>query len=1536
MLGNNTVRSGLRTNVKPIDGEGCGFVGCVSSGMASQRYLVRATFSEDGYMTVTINDEVLGPRNPRPDATDARQVVQTMRDFGARIESSLFGENGNIGVARFDVHDVKVMGTVVQGMEPRGCHGAFPNLAFRSEAPALIHGGAVPWPEADLKATPVHVHVTNSTLGFPSPYHFGTNVPDFTPRKWFLDHAAGILKGGGFKFLRWPGGSDADKYIWNKDFETFSYFKDYSTYFPPEYIGTDDFIDICKEIGAEPLLQLNYAAFIMTGVDEALELAISWLRHFESRGLPVHYVELGNENYGPWELPQLVDKSLNVTGDRYGRHLQKLAKRLRSERRDVFVGAVVEDDGCPECHEWIQGVHWMRDLSPYLAGSADFLSYHNYFLKEWHEYGWTEATTQQFYRVASGNTVPVISKNIERSIRKTGGPHLPVALTEWNVDLANLDTWPDSHGSALAVADILVRMAVTAGGFAASNFFALCQSEGRVDLGLAARGDPFAADGTPRPVWYAFAMLRLVLGDRLANATISSMASVDSEAVMHELGAATTATTATTTVTFQDPPETVDIPTNVSVYASTFPSGEASMLLINRDEHSISACVTGLEKLGVEGWNRIRGWVLSPHSPLDGALTDSAKFFGSRWNGVSQVNDIGGPYPINAVPAYEILKSTKPECQAVIDVPAASLVGVVFYTAQSKWATVSSAWPTYFSILLIGAFVVVIPSFAALWCYRVSKRWRAGSETPLPSWIRAKLASAGTAGIEDLSRRKRAQRRVSWIDLFTVRPMYTFFYFLLLTSNVAFLVWLFVFKSSFAWNEVVFVIADGLGSFSAASYLVCGCFHPRRPEPALSNRQLLELGRTEYVAVVQCHYNEPAAEILSALRYNLEHFQEFGFSRASRKYYICDDGFFTGCGEERRRRQADFCSALRGVVREVLGTKQYSEKTATDPTGHDDGEPLALAEGTSVDESGIWRADCAEGFLIWSVGRLEDHVYLVARKKPPAHHAKAGNINNFLYNVLQHQYVCDGTMHLGSNDGPPPTYLLLLDQDMCLGHEFVKAQPYYRPVEIVSMALPLMEADLRRTAFVQFPQHFFDMHRMDITFNSNATFYHGVELGRGAVGFAAFSGTNCVWDISKLFSIGGLQYGSVTEDANTSMVAHRHGFRSRYVDAPVAAGNSPQTVEAVIKQVCARWAKGSIEMLFQRCGCAATPQRLCEDRFRMPPLGLEGVYGLDDYDHFKASRKERSMHRGCMEHMVLQIFCIESMIFPVWSVGALLHIVLASNFLLAKSAPLALREPWEVYILIGHALLNLVAPLFAFPRLRVKDMLKSMSAWIGLAPTMITHAVMRATQEKICCCRLRKRTWTSISDASSVMYKPNLMILLCGALLATLMVCSIVQYVMSPNVSERECPTDWADMCDCGWAYGRPWENDPFQAGGFCQQTEDDNSKCRCACCCDFTGECGYIHVHERGTLRPAGTPGPRQTTTTVMANLYAGLLFSLLAPWLYAVLRDFRKTSRPIGFFNEHDSSEPLAALVAHKHFAIATPNMAGTSIDLPLLDDA
>ena len=64
--------------------------------------------------------------------------------------------------------------------------------------------------------------------------------------------------------------------------------------------------------------------------------------------------------------------------------------------------------------------------------------------------------------------------------------------------------------------------------------------------------------------------------------------------------------------------------------------------------------------------------------------------------------------------------------------------------------------------------------------------------------------------------------------------------------------------------------------------------------------------------------------------------------------------------------------------------------------------------------------------------------------------------------------------------------------------------------------------------------------------DKNTIFFDAVQCGRDGFESAAFAGTNAVFRRQAFDSIGGIQYGTQTEDAYTGNVLHTSGWDSVY------------------------------------------------------------------------------------------------------------------------------------------------------------------------------------------------------------------------------------------------------------------------------------------------------------------------------------------------------------------------------------------------------
>ena len=133
-----------------------------------------------------------------------------------------------------------------------------------------------------------------------SPLVFGLGLEWVENGNRLLDPASGRLRDEVVARLkplrvpvwRFPGGILADHYHWRdgvgprRSRPVGANPMDGSSH--ANVFGTDEFIELCRALGSEGLVTLNFG-------NGTLEEALAWQKHFLTRGFPVRYWEVGNE-----------------------------------------------------------------------------------------------------------------------------------------------------------------------------------------------------------------------------------------------------------------------------------------------------------------------------------------------------------------------------------------------------------------------------------------------------------------------------------------------------------------------------------------------------------------------------------------------------------------------------------------------------------------------------------------------------------------------------------------------------------------------------------------------------------------------------------------------------------------------------------------------------------------------------------------------------------------------------------------------------------------------------------------------------------------------------------------------------------------------------------------------------------------------------------------------------------------------------------------------------------------------------------------
>ena len=91
-------------------------------------------------------------------------------------------------------------------------------------------------------------------------------------------------------------------------------------------------------------------------------------------------------------------------------------------------------------------------------------------------------------------------------------------------------------------------------------------------------------------------------------------------------------------------------------------------------------------------------------------------------------------------------------------------------------------------------------------------------------------------------------------------------------------------------------------------------------------------------------------------------------------------------------------------------------------------------------------------------------------------------------------------------------------------------------------------------------------------------FYRKIQPAMNFWNSAFFCGSAAVLRRQYLMEIGGIAIKTITEDCETSLILHAHGYNSSYINKPMVCGLSPETPTDYLTQH-SRWAKGMLQVL---------------------------------------------------------------------------------------------------------------------------------------------------------------------------------------------------------------------------------------------------------------------------------------------------------------------------------------------------------------------
>lgn len=375
----------------------------------------------------------------------------------------------------------------------------------------------------------------NDTITKVPQYLFGDNTNLWTgcmsDNDGLMQHMANRRMG----VLRGPGGSASDMYFWNcptdippADIPESIYLSGKPEAFNPWYgirpnawetwtMALDSFYSILNQTDVTGMLTVNYGyARYGTSPDPvatAAHLAADWVRYDNGR---TRFWEIGNEVFGSWEAGYRIDPALNhdgqpeyITPALYGQHCLVIIDSMKTAAAQLGIEIKTGLVMCETYNNTFPA--WNQEVAAVAGDAADFYVVHSYYAP--YNQNSTLETVLNSYRQTRNYKDYVYSE-----IDKAGKPHLPVALTEYNIFAVN-SFQPVSHANGLHA--VLVTGEALKNGYGAALRWDLANSwSNGNDHGMFSYGEePGVETYAPRPAFYHLYFMRRFTGDVLLNST---------------------------------------------------------------------------------------------------------------------------------------------------------------------------------------------------------------------------------------------------------------------------------------------------------------------------------------------------------------------------------------------------------------------------------------------------------------------------------------------------------------------------------------------------------------------------------------------------------------------------------------------------------------------------------------------------------------------------------------------------------------------------------------------------------------------------------------------------------------------------------------------------------------------------------------------------------------------------------------------------------------------------------------------------------
>lgn len=229
------------------------------------------------------------------------------------------------------------------------------------------------------------------------------------------------IKASGITVLKYPGGNDADQYVWNSPANNAS------------EMNTDEYIALCRAVGAEPFITVNF--------NEPPELAAAWIRYCNvEKGYNVKLWEVGDEQWGTWARG-------HVPPEEYAKKYVAFVKAMKAADPSIKVATNVPLGAHPE--------NWAERVVKAAGDYIDMITY-TYFPQQW-------GKENDDSLMATVGKFRELVLQLRKDVENAAGPQKAASILYVNVGYNSVNHSPGPQTlemiNALWTADMLGSMA---------------------------------------------------------------------------------------------------------------------------------------------------------------------------------------------------------------------------------------------------------------------------------------------------------------------------------------------------------------------------------------------------------------------------------------------------------------------------------------------------------------------------------------------------------------------------------------------------------------------------------------------------------------------------------------------------------------------------------------------------------------------------------------------------------------------------------------------------------------------------------------------------------------------------------------------------------------------------------------------------------------------------------------------------------------------------------------------------------------------